>query len=275
MAVDGLLNDKEYRELLEAIRLIYGYDFTDYAEPSVKRRILHFMENKRIASIEVLEKMLFREEVVFEEFVQNLSVTVTEMFRDPSFYKQLREAVLPQLATYPVIKIWIAGCATGQEVYSISILLKEEGLLSRSIIYATDINQRSLQIAKKGIYALDEMKMYTQNYLNAGGSAAFSDYYMAHHNSVLFDHHLNRNTVFSAHNLATDKSFNEFQLIICRNVIMYFNQRLQDKVITLFYESLSPFGYLGLGDKESILFSSKKDFFEEISRKEKIYRRFK
>ena len=275
MAVDGLLDDKEYRELLEAIRLIYGYDFTDYAEPSVKRRILHFMENKRIASIEVLEKMLFREEVVFEEFVQNLSVTVTEMFRDPSFYKQLREAVLPQLATYPVIKIWIAGCATGQEVYSISILLKEEGLLSRSIIYATDINQRSLQIAKKGIYALDEMQMYTQNYLNAGGSAAFSDYYMAHHNSVLFDHHLNQNTVFSAHNLATDKSFNEFQLIICRNVIMYFNQRLQDKVITLFYESLSPFGYLGLGDKESILFSSKKDFFEEISRKEKIYRRFK
>lgn len=275
LIMEIVIDDKKYKELLEAIRFLYGYDFTDYAEPSVKRRIVHFMDNRKIASIDDLGKILLKDETVFEEFVQNLSVTVTEMFRDPSFYIKLREVVTTHLATYPIIKIWIAGCATGQEVYSIAILLREEGLLERAIIYATDINQKSLQTAKNGIYALEEMKNYTHNYLKAGGKAAFSQYYIAKHNSVLFDRSLIQSSVFAAHNLATDQSFNEFQLIICRNVIMYFNQRLQDRVISLFYESLSPFGFLGLGDKESILFSEKKSSFEEISRKEKMYRRFR
>lgn len=273
--MDTLIGDKEYKELLEAIRFIYGYDFTEYAEPSVKRRIRHFMDAKQIGTIEALGKILLKDESMFEEFVQHLSITVTEMFRDPSFYKRLRETVIKQLATYPVIKLWIAGCATGQEIYSMAIILKEEGLLDRSIIYATDINQRSLQTAKQGIYALESMKGYTQNYLQAGGTEEFSRYYRAHHNSVLFDQALNQNTVFSPHNLATDKSFNEFQLIICRNVIMYFNQRLQDKVIGLLYDSLCPFGFLGLGDKESLLFSERHSFFEETDRKEKIYRKIK
>jgi len=197
------------------------------------------------------------------------------MFRDPSFYKSLREKVLKRLATYPVVKIWLAGCATGEEAYSVAILLKEEGLLERSIIYATDINQKSLQIAKQGVYSLEGMKTYTSNYLNAGGKNSFSEYYKAKYGSALFEKSLSQNILFSPHNLATDKSFNEFQLIICRNVLMYFNQHLQDKVVDLFYESLCPFGFLGLGDKESLLFSGQKEKFEEIDRKEKIYMRVK
>lgn len=263
----------EYKDLLESIRFIYGYDFTDYAEASVKRRIVHFMSGRKIDSVARLGKMLLKDEAFFEEFVQDLSITVTEMFRDPSFYLSLREKVMKRLATYPVIKIWIAGCATGEEVYSVAIMLKEEGLLERSIIYATDINQRSLSIAKEGIYPVESMKTYTENYLNAGGKEPFSNYYMAKFNAVLFDKALKQNVVFSVHNLAADKSFNEFQLIICRNVIMYFNQNLQDKVIRLFSESLCYFGFLGLGDKESLLFSTMKDRFEEVDKKEKIFKK--
>ncbi|WP_254093540.1 CheR family methyltransferase [Dawidia soli] len=269
------LDDKEYKELLEAVRFVYGYDFTEYAESTVKRRIVHFMNTHRIGTPSALGKMLLRDEPLFEEFVQHLSITVTEMFRDPSFYKKLREIVMPQLATYPVIKLWVAGCATGQEAYSMAILLKEAGLLERSIIYATDINQRSLQTAKKGIYPLDGMKNYTKNYLAAGGQGEFSRYYAAHHAAVLLDRSLHDNIVFSPHNLVTDRSFNEFQLVLCRNVIIYFNQRLQEKVLRLLYDSLCPFGYLGLGDKESLFFSDKRTNFEEIDRKEKIYRKIK
>jgi chemotaxis protein methyltransferase CheR len=269
------IHQNEYKELLEAIRFVYGYDFTEYAGPTVKRRIAHFMNTHNIQSVDALGKVLLKDEVFFEGFVQQMSVTVTEMFRDPSFYKRLRDIAQQQLSTYPILKIWLAGCATGQEAYSVAIVLKEEGLLERSIIYATDINQQSLHTAKQGIYPLDSMKTYTKNYLDAGGTVEFSRYYTAHHNSALFNKTLNQNIVFAAHNLATDKSFNEFQLIICRNVIMYFNQQLQDKVIALFHESLTTFGFLGLGDKESLLFAEKKDAFEEIDRKEKIYRKIR
>jgi chemotaxis protein methyltransferase CheR len=219
--------------------------------------------------------MLLKDESVFVEFVQDLSITVTEMFRDPPFYKSLREKVIKRLATYPVIKVWIAGCATGEEVYSVAILLKEEGLLDRSIIYATDINQKSLYIAKEGIYSLETMKTYSENYLKAGGRELFSTYYRAKYNSVLFEKSLKENVVFSPHNLAADKSFNEFQLIICRNVLMYFNRNLQNRVLALFHDSLCHFGFLGLGDKESLLFSEKKDCFEETDKKEKIYMKVK
>jgi chemotaxis protein methyltransferase CheR len=270
-----IIDDKEYRKLLELIRFIYGYDFTDYAESSVKRRIVHFMENQKINALDDLGKILVKDEIVFERFVQDLSITVTEMFRDPSFYQSIREKLVKRLRTYPVIKIWIAGCATGEEVYSIAIILKENDLLERSIIYATDINQRSLQIAKEGVYSLEQLKKYTQNYFDAGGTEPFSNYYTAKYNAALFDKSLKQNVVFSAHNLATDKSFNEFQMIICRNVLMYFNSNLQNKVFTLFHESLCQFGFLGLGDKESLLFMDGKGIFEEVDKKEKIYMKIK
>jgi len=263
--------DKEFSELLESIRFVYGYDFTDYAEASVRRRVDHFMKVRKIAALEILGKMILQDEKVFEEFIQQVSVTVTEMFRDPVFYKSIRENVLKRLATYPFIKVWIAGCATGEEIYSIAIVLQEEGLLNRSVIYATDINQKSLQIAKDGVYPVENMKTYTGNYQKAGGTKSFSEYYKAKYNSVMFDKSLKQNIVFAPHNLAVDRSFNEFQLILCRNVLIYFNQHLQNKVINLFYESLCPFGFLGLGSKESLLFSDKKKHFEETDRKEKIF----
>ena len=261
----------EIKELLESIRFVYGYDFTDYAESSIKRRITHFMATHNLKTTEQLGKIVLRDEKVFEEFVQTISVTVTEMFRDPSFYKKLREEVLPRLATYPFLKIWIAGCATGEEVYSVAILLQEEEILNRSVIYATDINQKSLQIAKEGIYPVENMKSHIVNYQKSGGKKSFSEYYKSKYNSVLFDKDLRQNVVFSAHNLTVDKSFNEFQLVICRNVLIYFNQQLQNKVINLFYDSLCPFGFLGLGNKESLLFSEKRKYFEDVSQKDKIF----
>ncbi len=264
-------DDKEFKELLESINFVYGYDFRDYSEASVKRRIDHFMNTRKITKLDQLGKLVLQNEKLFEEFIQEISVTVTEMFRDPAFYKSMRQNVMRRLATYPFIKIWIAGCATGEEVYSIAILLQEEGLLNRSVIYATDINQRSLQTAKDGVYPLANMKTYTANYQKAGGTKSFSQYYMAKFDSVIFDKSLKQNIVFSPHNLAIDKSFNEFQLIMCRNVLIYFNQQLQNKVINLFYESLCPFGFLGLGNKESLLFSEKKKCFEEVERREKLF----
>jgi chemotaxis protein methyltransferase CheR len=262
---------KELNDLLESIRFVYGYDFTEYAEASIKRRMNHFMQARKIVTLEKLGKMILQDEKIFEEFIQEMSVTVTEMFRDPVFYKSLRENVTKRLATYPFIKIWIAGCATGEEVYSMAILLHEEGILNRSVIYATDINQKSLQIARDGVYSIENMKSYTANYQKGGGVRSFSEYYKSRYNSVMFDKSLKQNIVFSPHNLAVDRSFNEFQLIICRNVLIYFNQQLQNKVINLFYESLCPFGFLGLGNKESLLFSDKRKYFEETDRKEKIF----
>ncbi|MEI6948728.1 protein-glutamate O-methyltransferase CheR [Paraflavisolibacter sp. H34] len=257
--------------LLYSLRTVYGYDFTGYSEASIRRRISRFMEVSRIGSFGELEERLRREEPFFESFVQELTVNVTEMFRDPPFYKSLREKLVKRLATYPFLKIWVAGCSTGEEVYSLAILLLEEGLLDRSVIYATDINRRSLQAAKDGIFSLEQMKGYTANYQKAGGRRTFSDYYIARYNSVLFDRSLRQNIVFSVHNLAVDGSFNEFQLISCRNVLIYFNQGLQNRVIRLFYDSLCPLGFLALGNKESLLFSDKKPQFSEVDRKEKIF----
>jgi chemotaxis protein methyltransferase CheR len=266
-----IIHDSEYQRLLVAIHEKYGYDFSGYADVSVRRRISHFMHSRNMTDVGVLEKSLLNDDELFEQFLQGLSVTVTEMFRDPLFFKSLRENVTKRLATYPVIKIWIAGCATGEEAYSMAILLNEEGLLNRTIIYATDINQHSLQIAKEGVYPLSGMRKYTENYIQAGGKRSFSDYYVAKYDAVLLDKTLKQNIVFSPHNLTADKSFNEFQLILCRNVLMYFNQVFQTKVISLFYDSLANFAFLGLGDKESLLFADKRNFFEPVDNKQKIY----
>ena len=266
-----MVNTEELKELLESIRIIYGYDFTEYSVASIQRRIEHFMKTNKIDSLSYLGKILLKDETVFEQFIQEITVNVTEMFRDPSFYKSLRAKVIGRLATYPFIKVWIAGSSTGEEVYSIAILLKEEGLLNKSVIYATDINQKVLQTAKEGIYPIGQMKNYTTNYMKAGGKHTFSDYYIAKYDAVLLDKSLKQNIVFSAHNLVTDKSFNEFQLILCRNVLIYFSQDLQNKVINLFFESLCPFGFLGLGNKESLLFTNRKKEFEEIDKNEKIF----
>lgn len=264
-------DDVDLKELLESIRTAYGYDFTEYAQASVKRRVRHFMNMHRINTPGDLKKRLLAGEMFFEQFVQEMTVNVTEMFRDPVFYKSLRAHVIGRLATYPFIKIWIAGSSTGEEVYSVAILLKEEGLLDRSVIYATDINQRVLQTARNGIYPISYMKTYTENYLKAGGKRAFSDYYLAKYDAVLINESLKRNIIFSVHNLAIDKSFNEFQLILCRNVLIYFNQDLQSKVITLLHESLCPFGFLALGNKESLLFAERRGRFETVDKKEKIF----
>jgi len=268
-------DNTEFSDLLKNIHDVYGYDFTEYSEASMKRRIDHFMTSRKINSLRNVGKIILHDENRFEEFIQEVSVTVTEMFRDPVFYKSLRNNVLKRLATYPFIKVWIAGCATGEEIYSIAILLQEEGLLNRSVIYATDINQKSLKIAKDGVYAMDNMKNYTANYQKAGGTRSFSEYYIAKYNSVVFDKSLKQNIVFAPHNLAVDKSFNEFQLIVCRNVLIYFNQQLQNKVVDLFYDSLCPFGFLGLGSKESLLFSDKRKCFDGTDRKEKIFMKSK
>ncbi|HYF67290.1 MAG TPA: protein-glutamate O-methyltransferase CheR [Ohtaekwangia sp.] len=264
-------NPDDFKPLLNLLHEAYGYDFTGYADASIRRRSMHFMTTHRITSVAELQKILLSNEKIFEEFVQNISVTVTEMFRDPLFYQSLRQRVCPRLATYPVIKIWIAGCATGEEAYSVAILLKEEGLLSRSVIYATDINQHSVNLAKDGVFPMDNMKNYTQNYQKSGGTKSFSEYYIANYNHAIFDRSLKKNMVFAPHNLATDQSFNEFQLILCRNVLIYFNQELQNKVINLFYDSLCTFGFLGLGNKESLLFTDKKSCFEMLDKKEKIF----
>ncbi len=268
-----VIDSDKLRTMLEAMRGAYGYDFTDYAEVSVKRRITTFMSNRKITSLDNLHEVLLSDERVFEEFIREISVTVTEMFRDPPFYAALRSKVVPRLKTYPFVKVWLAGCATGEEVYSLAILLKEEGILNRSVIYATDINQHSLQLARDGIYPLEYMKNYTANYQKSGGKGNFSDYYIAKFGSALFDQTLRENVVFSSHNLATDKSFNEFQMIICRNVLIYFNQQLQSRVIRLFYDSLIEFGFLGLGSKESLLFAANQGDFVDVDKKERIFMR--
>lgn len=265
------MENLQYKDLLESIRFVYGYDFTEYAEASVQRRIQYFMSTRKIMDVASLKHLILRDDRLFEEFVQEMSVTVTEMFRDPSFYKILREQVMKRLATYPFIKVWIAGCATGEEVYSMAILLKEAGLLQRSLIYATDINQKSLVIAKDAVYPAQNMKDYTRNYQQSGGTHSFSEYYKSKYNSVMFDKSLKQNIVFSSHNLAVDKAFNEFQVIVCRNVMIYFNQGLQNKVTQLFYDSLCVFGFLCLGNKESLLFSDNRKSFEETDRKERIF----
>jgi len=220
-----------------------------------------------------MQHKVLHEADFFEVILRDLSINVTEMFRDPGFYLALRKEVVPVLKTYPYIKVWHAGCSTGEEVYSFAVLLKEEGLYDRTQIYATDFNRNVLDIAKKGIYPIDRIKEFTANYQSAGGTQSFSDYYMANYDSVIYDQSLKKNMVFAEHNLVTDSVFAEVNLVICRNVLIYFNKELQNRVINLFYDSLINGGYLGLGSKETIQFTSKIDKFEVINKEEKIYKK--
>jgi chemotaxis protein methyltransferase CheR len=267
--------DLEIQLLLEAIYLKYGYDFRDYARASVKRRIMHRMNLSGLQNLAEMQHKILYETEFFEQLLLDLSINVTEMFRDPSFYRALRTEVIPILKTYPFVKIWHAGCSTGEEAYSMAILLREEGLYQRAQIYATDFNDVVLQRAKEGIYPVESVKEYTLNYQLAGGKAAFVDYYTAHHHSIILDRSLKKNIVFANHNLETDGVFGEMHLIVCRNVMIYFNRELQDRVIRLFHESLCRYGILGLGSKESIRFSAHAKHFEDLVADEKIYRKRK
>ena len=259
--------------LLEAIFIKYGYDFRNYSKAHIKRRLLFRLSTSNLKSISEMQHKVLHEADFFEVILRDLSINVTEMFRDPGFYLALRKEVVPVLKTYPYIKVWHAGCSTGEEVYSFAVLLKEEGLYDRTQIYATDFNRNVLDIAKKGIYPIDRIKEFTANYQSAGGTQSFSDYYMANYDSVIYDQSLKKNMVFAEHNLVTDSVFAEVNLVICRNVLIYFNKELQNRVINLFYDILINGGYLGLGSKETIQFTSKVDKFEVINKEEKIYKK--
>ncbi|GAB3939516.1 chemotaxis protein CheR [Spirosoma harenae] len=267
------LTDNELTAIIQLIHQQYGYDFSDYARASLGRRVRSCMEQAGLNTVYELRYYLTNDKSFFDWFLQTLTVNVTEMFRDPTFYQNLREKVLPNLATYPVIKIWHAGCATGEEVFSMAILLAEAGLLERSRLYATDINPANLHQARQGIIPIQQMKTYTENYRQSGGKTAFSTYYTAQYEHAIIGKDYRKNIVLAQHNLAIDQVFNEFQLICCRNVLIYFNRELQNRVFQLFYDSLSPLGYLAIGLKESIQWADVGPKFDAISSANRIYRR--
>ncbi|MBK6009198.1 protein-glutamate O-methyltransferase CheR [Ramlibacter ginsenosidimutans] len=265
--------DIEIRLLVQAVHLRYGHDFRDYAFASLKRRVLQAQERMGADTISALQEQVLHDPAQFAQLLQYLTVPVSEMFRDPAYFLALRRHVVPVLRTYPSLKVWVAGCSTGEEAYSLAILLQEEGLLERTILYATDINHASLDKARHGIFRLEPMQSFTRNYQRAGGLRSFSDYYTAAYGGALFDKGLRRSITFADHSLATDAVFSETQLVSCRNVLIYFNRALQDRAIGLFHESLTRRGFLGLGSKETLDFSAYADRFEPVSRADRVYRK--
>ncbi|WP_316819966.1 protein-glutamate O-methyltransferase CheR [Pedobacter gandavensis] len=249
------VNDDQVEVLLSDLLEQYGYDFTGYSKASLKRRINRLYALDKSLSFAEFRYKLSNDPIYFKRFVEQITVNVTEMFRDPEFFKTLRMQVLPQLGTYPFIRIWLAGSSTGEEAYSISIVLKELNLLHKSLIYATDLNPTVLEKAAQGMFSMSQMKQYSENYIAAGGTKDFSSYYSANYSLAKFDDELKSKIIFSTHNLVSDHSFNEFQLILCRNVLIYFDRDLQNKVLELFNDSLDDLGYLALGTKETIEFS--------------------
>lgn len=265
--------DIEIRLLVDAVYLRYGHDFRDYAFASLKRRVLQAQQRMSLGSISALQERVLHDPEEFARLLQFLTVPVSEMFRDPSYFLALRRHVVPVLRTYPSLKVWVAGCSTGEEPYSLAILLHEEGLLERTILYATDINHASLDKARAGIFSLEHMQSFTRNYQRAGGSRSFSDYYTAAYGGALFDKFLRDSITFADHSLATDAVFAETQLVSCRNVLIYFNRSLQDRALGLFHESLTRRGFLGLGSKETLDFSAYAERFESVSRPDRVYRK--
>lgn len=268
------LQDIEIPLLLEAIYQRWGYDFRDYSPASLKRRILRILEKEELASVSYLQQKALRDPDFMRRFIEQLTVSVTSMFRDPDFYLAFRTGVVPLLKRRDGgVRIWHAGCSSGEEVYSIAILLHEEGLLDKTRIYATDISQDALETAKAGIYPLEKMKEYSANYHTAGGKAEFSAYYYAAHGSVAMSKTLMNGIVWAQHNLVTDASFNEFDLILCRNVLIYFNTRLQARVHRLFYDSLALGGLLALGKQETLQITLHEHDYRALDNKAKIYQR--
>jgi len=270
---DSDLEQLEIELLLEAVHRRYGFDFRQYAQASLKRRLYRRLHAEGLATLSQLQDRLLHEPACMERLLLDLSINVTAMFRDPSFYVAFREQVAPALHTYPFTRIWCAGCSTGEEVYSLAILLQEEGLYERTRIYATDINENVIATAREGVFPLEHMQQYTRNYLRAGGRHEFSRYYVAAYDGARFSRSLTENVVFAQHNLAMDRTFNDFNAIICRNVMIYFDKDLQARVHQLFYDSLQMFGVLALGHKESINFTPFADRFEALDAAERIYRR--
>lgn len=267
------LETLEIELLLEAVFRHYGYDFRNYAPASLKRRIYAAIQAEGVMTVSGLQEKVLHHRDCLERFLPMLSVNVTAMFRDPSFFLAFRRVVVPLLRTYPFIRIWHAGCSTGEEVYSMAILLQEEGLYDRCRIYATDINDAVLKQASAGIFSLERMQDYTQNYQQAGGERSFSEYYTSGYDHAIFSSLLKQNMVFSQHNLAGDGPFNEFNVILCRNVLIYFNKMLQERVQFLFSKSLIRFGILGLGSQESLILTSYNQHYEELVSREKLYRK--
>lgn len=266
------IEDIEIYLFLEAIYLRYGYDFRNYSRNHIKRRLMNRLNLTEFDSIPDLQKHVLNDQDLFHRILKDFSINVTEMFRDPELFKYIREEIVPVLKSYPRIKIWHAGCSTGEEVYSMAILLKEEGLYDRCTIYATDFNKEVLNKAKEGIYPLDIIKNYAANYISAGGKEVFADYYVAKYNSIIFNAGLKENITFAEHNLATDHVFNDMHLIICRNVLIYFDNDLQDRVFTLFNDSLKHRGFLCLGSKEALKGKNIENF-DSIASDLKVYRK--
>jgi chemotaxis protein methyltransferase CheR len=267
------IEDIEVELLLAALYQRYHYDFRHYAKASIKRRLIQACNQMRFASISALQDALLHEPTTLPRLLNYLTVQVSEMFRDPTYFRAIREKVVPHLRTYPSLKIWIAGCSTGEELYSLAILFREEGLEDRTLFYATDINPTALQDAEAGIFALDRIQKFTENHQKSGGRTSLSDYYTANYGRAVFDKSLRSQVVFSDHSLVTDAVFGEMHLISCRNVMIYFDRPLQDRAVGLFHESLSRKGFLGLGSKESLRFSAHANDFSEFDRDEKIYQR--
>lgn len=265
--------ETELRLLMEAIYLRYSYDFRDYAGASQKRRVLQALQQLDCPTIPALQAKVLHDPAVFMQLLEYLTIPVSEMFRDPPFFLALRQQVIPRLLTYPSLKIWIAGCSTGEEAYSLAILLREESLLERTRIYATDINAKSLGKARQGIFSLGSIQGHTANYQQAGGKQAFSEYYTAAYDSAIFDKSLSENITFADHSLATDSVFSETQMVLCRNVLIYFNKKLQNRALGLFHASLSHRGFLGLGSKESLEFSAYAKRFEPLDKAARIFRK--
>ena len=270
---DPALERLEIELLIEAVHRHYGFDFRGYAYASLRRRVWKRIHAEGLGTVSALQAAVLHEPPVLDRLMDDLSVNVTAMFRDPGFFAAFRREVVPVLRTHPFVRIWHAGCATGEEVYSMAILLEEEGLYDRARLYATDMNERVLRQARAGIFPLERMREYTENYLRAGGAREFSAYYTAGYDGARFSPALLRNVVFAQHNLVTDRSFSEFHAVLCRNVLIYFDKGLQARVHRLFYDSLAMFGVLALGNRETLRFSPHEECYEALAPAEKIYRK--
>jgi chemotaxis protein methyltransferase CheR len=267
------LTDADVEMILNDIFSAHGYDFTNYSRASLKRRLVRVISNDKFLSFAEFRYRVKTDKEYFNHLVEEITVNVTEMFRDANFYRTLREQILPILATKPMIRIWHAGCSTGEEVYSMAILLHEANLLHKSLLYATDINPSVLKNVREAIFPVSQMRQYSENYISSGGKRDFSSYYTAQYQVAKFHDFLGEKIVLSTHNLVCDGSFNEFQLIMCRNVMIYFDKPLQDRVLQLFYDSLEPLGFLALGSKETLKFTNVQSKFRQVDNKEKIWRK--